>query len=66
MRQVRGRKISMILQDPQTSLNPVFTIGNQLMESLGLARKEGRKNLIQRAVEALRNVNVAALPSDGQ
>ena len=60
MRQVRGRQISMILQDPQTSLNPVFTIGNQLVESLGLAHKEGRKNLMQRAVESLRNVNVAA------
>ncbi|MFQ6026710.1 MAG: ABC transporter ATP-binding protein [Dehalococcoidia bacterium] len=60
MRQVRGRQISMILQDPQTSLNPVFTIGNQLMESLGLARKEGRKGMMGRAVEALRNVNVAA------
>ena len=34
MRQVRGRQISMILQDPQTSLNPVFTIGNQLVEAL--------------------------------
>ncbi|HZA23081.1 MAG TPA: ATP-binding cassette domain-containing protein [Dehalococcoidia bacterium] len=44
MRQVRGRQISMILQDPQTSLNPVFNIGNQLMEALGVARKEGRKN----------------------
>ena len=38
MRQVRGRQISMILQDPQTSLNPVFTIGNQIMEALGMAR----------------------------
>jgi len=60
MRQVRGQKISMILQDPQTSLNPVFNIGNQLMESLALTHKEGRKNLFQRAVESLRNVNVAA------
>ena len=60
MRQVRGQKISMILQDPQTSLNPVFTIGNQIMESLALTHKEGRKNLFQRAVESLRNVNVAA------
>ena len=60
MRQVRGQKISMILQDPQTSLNPVFNIGNQLMESLALTHKEGRRNLWQRAVDSLRNVNVAA------
>ena len=45
MRQVRGRQISMILQDPQTSLNPVFSIGNQLMEALGVAHKEGKKNM---------------------
>ena len=60
MRQVRGREISMILQDPQTSLNPVFTIGDQLREALGVARKESRKNMVSRAVDALRNVNVAA------
>jgi oligopeptide/dipeptide ABC transporter ATP-binding protein len=60
MRQVRGREISMILQDPQTSLNPVFNIGNQLMEALGVARKDNRKGLLTRAVDALRNVNVAA------
>ena len=42
MREVRGRKISMILQDPQTSLNPVFTIGNQLVEALGTHGKSGR------------------------
>ena len=34
MRQIRGRNITMILQDPQTSLNPVFTIGNQLCEAI--------------------------------
>ena len=60
MRHVRGQQISMILQDPQTSLNPVFNIGNQLMESLSLTHKEGKKNLLQRAVNSLRNVNVAA------
>ena len=60
MRQVRGKQISMILQDPQTSLNPVFSIGNQLMESLGIGNNEGRKNLLERAVESLRRVNVAA------
>jgi oligopeptide/dipeptide ABC transporter ATP-binding protein len=60
MRQVRGRQISMILQDPQTSLNPVFTIGNQLIEALGIAQKQGHKGMLARAVEALRRVNVAA------
>ena len=60
MRQVRGRQISMILQDPQTSLNPVFTIGNQLIEALSMARRESRKGMWSRAVEALRRVNVAA------
>src|SRR3954452_13183638 len=34
MRDIRGRRISMILQDPQTSLNPVFTIGDQLREAI--------------------------------
>ena len=60
MREVRGRKISMILQDPQTSLNPVFTIGNQLIEALGIHQRSGRKDMISRAVNALRNVRVAA------
>ena len=41
VRQMRGRKISMILQDPQTALNPVFTIGNQLTESIAANRGRG-------------------------
>ena len=60
MRQIRGRKISMILQDPQTSLNPVFTIGNQILEALGIHQSGGRKELVNRAVDALRGVRVAA------
>jgi oligopeptide/dipeptide ABC transporter ATP-binding protein len=60
MRQVRGRKISMILQDPQTSLNPVFTIGNQIIEAIGAQGKIGRKQMLVKAMEALRNVRVAA------
>ena len=60
MREVRGRKISMILQDPQTSLNPVFTIGNQLIEALGARGKRGRKEMVAQAMEGLRNVKVAA------
>ena len=60
MREVRGRKISMILQDPQTSLNPVFTIGNQLIEALGARGKRGRNEMVAQAMEGLRNVKVAA------
>ena len=60
MREVRGRKISMILQDPQTSLNPVFTIGNQLREALGIHQTGNRKDMLRRAVDALKNVRVAA------
>ncbi|MCH8989329.1 MAG: ABC transporter ATP-binding protein [Chloroflexi bacterium] len=60
MRAIRGRKISMILQDPQTSLNPVFSIGNQVVEALGVSIKESRRNMFNRAVEALRSVRVAA------
>ena len=60
MRQVRGRKISMILQDPQTSLNPVFTIGNQISEALTIGQRDNRKSVVRRAAESLRGVNVAA------
>ena len=60
MREIRGRKISMILQDPQTSLNPVFSIGNQVIEAFSINEHGNRKSMINRAVEALRNVRVAA------
>src|SRR5499433_4556737 len=60
MRQIRGSRISMILQDPQTSLNPVFTIGNQLIEALKIHHADGRHTLVRRAVERLRQVRVAA------
>ncbi len=62
MRDVRGRKISMILQDPQTSLNPVYTIGNQLVEALTHRTDETAKErgLRKLAEEALRDVKVAA------
>ncbi len=60
MRRIRGRRISMILQDPQTSLNPVFTIGNQLTEAFTTARQGiARARLPQVVVEVLRKVNIA-------
>jgi ABC-type dipeptide/oligopeptide/nickel transport system ATPase component len=60
MRQIRGRRISMILQDPQTSLNPVFTIGNQLIEALKIHHYSHARELVQRAISALKQVRVAA------
>jgi oligopeptide/dipeptide ABC transporter ATP-binding protein len=64
MRMIRGRKMAMILQDPQTSLNPVFSIGTQLDEALELRQEQAGEpsfgaKLKARAVQALRMVNVA-------
>ncbi len=59
MRDIRGGKISMILQDPQTSLNPVFTIGSQVVEAIATHLKAAQRELLNRAVEALRHVRVA-------
>jgi len=60
MRKVRGRRISMILQDPQTSLNPVFTIGNQLAEAFVTGQQEsGRGRVAKAVVDVLRKVNIA-------
>ena len=60
MREIRGRKISMVLQDPQTSLNPVFSIGDQLREAILRRRKAPRAEVMQEAVTALRRVEIAA------
>lgn len=60
MRKVRGAEISMILQDPQTSLNPAFTVGSQIKEALRLHAPGPRKSLRARSIDALRAVKVAA------
>ncbi len=60
MRQIRGRHISMILQDPQASLNPVFTVGSQIMEAAQLHHSdEGKDGLRHRVQEALRMVQIS-------
>jgi peptide/nickel transport system ATP-binding protein len=58
MRQIRGNKISMIFQEPMTSLNPVFTTGEQVAEALRLHRKQGRREALARAVELFRLVGI--------
>ena len=58
MKTIRGNKISIIFQDPMTSLNPTYTIGHQLMEAIMLHTPRNKKEAYDRAVEMLRLVNV--------
>ena len=58
MKNIRGNKISIIFQDPMTSLNPTYTIGHQLMEAIMLHTPRNKQQAHERAVEMLRLVNV--------
>ncbi|HML48247.1 MAG TPA: ABC transporter ATP-binding protein [Clostridia bacterium] len=58
MRSIRGNKISIIFQDPMTSLNPVFTIGNQLIEAILLHTKRNKDQARERAIEMLTLVGI--------
>ena len=58
MKDDRGNKISIIFQDPMTSLNPTYTIGQQLMEAILLHTDRNKEQSWERAVEMLRLVNV--------
>ena len=58
MKTVRGNKVSIIFQDPMTSLNPTYTIGHQLVEAITLHTNRNRREAWDRAVEMLRLVNV--------
>lgn len=58
MRKIRGNKISMIFQEPMTSLNPVFRIGNQISEAIKLHQNLSKKEALDRAVEMLKLVGI--------
>ena len=58
MKTVRGNKVSIIFQDPMTSLNPTYTIGHQLVEAITLHTNRNKKQAWDRAVEMLRLVNI--------
>lgn len=58
MRRVRGREIAMIFQDALSSLNPVFTVGQQITEPLRIHQKMGKEEAAKRAVEMLRLVGI--------
>ncbi len=58
MSKIRGNNIAMIFQDPMTSLNPLLTIGNQIMEPLIIHKKLSKKEAFKKGVELLRLVNI--------
>jgi peptide/nickel transport system ATP-binding protein/oligopeptide transport system ATP-binding protein len=58
MQNYRGNEIGMIFQDPMTSLNPVYRIGEQIVEAIQIHDKVGRRTAHQRAVELLRQVGI--------
>jgi len=58
MRKIRGNRISMIFQEPMSSLNPVFTVGNQISEALVLHRNMNKKEALETSIELLTQVEV--------
>ena len=63
MSKVRGSKIALIIQDPMTSLNPVFTIGNQVTEAIRIHQDIPKRSVMEKALEVLRKVNIPAAES---
>ncbi|MBN1277481.1 MAG: ABC transporter ATP-binding protein [Deltaproteobacteria bacterium] len=59
MRKVRGNRIAMIFQEPMTSLNPVYTIGDQIVEAIRLHQKKDPESSWREAVEVLRRVGIS-------
>jgi oligopeptide/dipeptide ABC transporter ATP-binding protein len=60
MRTIRGKRIAMIFQEPMTSLNPVYTIGNQISEMFILHEKQTKRESWNRSVEMLKKVQIPA------
>ena len=60
MRAIRGNRIAMIFQEPMTSLNPVYTIGDQIAEMFTLHQKLSKRESLNQAVEMLRKVQIPA------
>jgi oligopeptide/dipeptide ABC transporter ATP-binding protein len=60
IREVRGNDVAMIFQEPMTSLNPVFSVGDQVAEAIELHQRVGAAEARTRAVEALRRVGIPA------
>ena len=58
MRRLRGREIAMIFQDPMSSLNPVFTVGDQIAEAIQLHEKLPRKGAWSKAIEMMERVKI--------
>jgi peptide/nickel transport system ATP-binding protein len=58
MRKIRGKEISMIFQEPMTSLNPVFTVGEQIAEALRLHEGLNRRDAMDKTVEMLKLVHI--------
>ena len=58
MRQIRGRDISMIFQEPMTSLNPVFTVGNQISEAIQFHKRMQRSEVWHKSIEMLKLVGI--------
>ena len=58
MRAIRGKEIAMIFQEPMTALNPVYTIGNQIMEAIGTHESLSKKEIRNKAIEMLTAVGI--------
>ena len=60
MQKIRGNHIAMVFQEPLTSLNPVFTIGNQISEAVRIHKKIGAESLREKCIRLLKDVGIPA------